>query len=117
MRLEPSSTHRPSTRVAPRTIFINGRVTSIRLEPAFWQWLKEIEAECGCTVKTLIEGIVVTKNPTWPLTSALRLYIAQYFRNRDGPRYYIDLDRGTCRPRSKQSGISDSGRPPRPRSA
>jgi predicted DNA-binding ribbon-helix-helix protein len=79
--------------------------------------LREIAAECGLTVKALIEGIIVTKNPSWPLTSALRLYIAEYWRNANGPRYYIDLDHGTRRPRSQRSGISDSGRPPRPRAA
>jgi hypothetical protein len=28
----------------------------------FWQWLQEIAAECGCTVKALIEGIGI-ENP------------------------------------------------------
>jgi predicted DNA-binding ribbon-helix-helix protein len=90
-------------RINPRPIFVNGHLTSIRLEPAFWQWLREIAAECGCIVKTLIEGIYVAKNPHWPLTSALRLYIAEYFRNRDGT-YYMQVDqlRGTRRAHRKQ---------------
>ena len=41
--------------VQPRRIIINGHPTSIRLEPAFWGWLREIAAECGMTAKALIE--------------------------------------------------------------
>jgi predicted DNA-binding ribbon-helix-helix protein len=123
MRQEPPSQHRPSTRVAPRRIIINGRPTSIRLEPNFWQWLREIAFECGLSTKALIEGIYAAKDPRWPLTSALRLRIAEYFRNRVGPHYYVDLDYGTRsafgrRPRSQQSpGVSNTSRPPRPKAA
>ena len=119
MRLEPPSTRRPSTRVAPRTIHINGRPTSIRLEPHFWQWLREISIEVGMTTKALIELIAATKSPHWPLTSALRLNIAEYFRNRiTGPyEMMIDPVYGTRRPRSRQRDLSDTGRPPRPRAA
>jgi len=117
MYLLPPSTHRPSTRTPPRSVNINGRWTSLRLEPAFWEMLREIAAECGLTVKAFIEGIIITKNPTWPLSSALRLYIAQYFRNVDGRLRFLDVEHGTRRARSKKRGISDSGRPPRPRAA
>jgi predicted DNA-binding ribbon-helix-helix protein len=102
--------------VPPRKILLHGRPTSIRLEPWFWQWLREIAREVGCTVEALINNIAIHRDPHWPLTSALRLYIAQYWRNANGPRYYVDLDRGTRRPRT-QSRFSDSGRPPRQRAA
>jgi predicted DNA-binding ribbon-helix-helix protein len=74
------------SRVQPRRIIINGRPTSIRLEPAFWGWLREIAAECGMTAKAFIEGVVAAKDPKCPLASALRLYIANYFRS-SAPRY------------------------------
>ena len=74
------------SRVQPRRIIINGHPTSIRLEPAYWGWLREIAAECGMTTKALIEGIVIAKDPRRPLSSALRLYIAGYFHN-SAPRY------------------------------
>src|SRR5580700_10403209 len=73
-------------RVQPRRIIINGHPTSIRLEPAFWGWLREIAAECGMTAKAFIEGVVAAKDPKCPLASALRLYIANYFRS-SAPRY------------------------------
>src|SRR5262245_61674467 len=99
MRLEPPGKGRYSTRTPPRTIWINGRVTSIRLEPVFWGWLREIAAECHSTTNALIEGVLAAKNPEWPLTSALRCYIAEYFRNRDIGPYIalVDQQRGTRR--------------------
>ena len=72
--------------VQPRKIIINCHPTSIRLEPAFWGWLREIAAECGLTAKAFIEGVVAAKDPKCPLASALRLYIANYFRG-SAPRY------------------------------
>jgi len=68
--------------VQPRRIIINGHPTSIRLEPAFWGWLREIAAECGMTAKAFVEGVVAAKDPKSPLASALRLYIANYFAAR-----------------------------------
>ena len=65
--------------VQPRRIIINGHPISIRLEPAFWGWLREIAAECGMTAKALIEGIFLAKSANCPLSSALRLHIADYF--------------------------------------
>ena len=72
--------------VQPRKIIINGHPTSIRLEPEFWYWLRQIAAECGTTATKLIEGIVIAKNPHRPLSSALRVYIAGYFHG-SAPRY------------------------------
>ena len=66
-------------RISPRRVCIHGHQTSLRLEPQFWHWLREIAAECGCTAKTLIEGIVVAKSPQQNLSSALRTYICAYF--------------------------------------
>ena len=74
------------SQVQPRRIIINGHPTSVRLEPAYWGWLREIAAECGLTAKAFIEGVVAAKDPKCPLASALRLYIAHYFRS-SAPRY------------------------------
>ena len=69
-------------RISPRRVCIHGHQTSLRLEPQFWHWLREIAAECGCTAKTLIEGIVVAKSPQQNLSSALRTYIWPTFTAR-----------------------------------
>ena len=72
--------------VKPRRVAINGHQTSIRLEPEFWYWLRQIAAECGTTATKLIEGIVIAKNPDRPLSSALRVSVAGYF-HASAPRY------------------------------
>ena len=73
-------------RLNPRRVAINGHQTSLRLEPEFWYWLRQIAAECGTTATKLIEGIVIAKNPHRPLSSALRVSVAGYFHN-SAPRY------------------------------
>src|ERR1700745_3332582 len=72
--------------VQPRRIIINGHPTSVRLEPAYWGWLREIAAERGMTAKAFIEGVVSAKEPKCPVASALRLCIPNYFRS-SAPRY------------------------------
>ena len=49
-----------SSVLKPRRININGHPTSFKLEPEYWQWLKEIAAEFGTTLKALIEAISAT---------------------------------------------------------
>jgi predicted DNA-binding ribbon-helix-helix protein len=86
------------SRLPAQGIILNGHPTSLRLDPEWRQWLREIAAECGMTVRALIEGIMLTKNPKCPLTSAIRLYVAAYFR---GPHYMIvDRRYGTRRAKS-----------------
>jgi predicted DNA-binding ribbon-helix-helix protein len=91
------------SRIPPRKIIVCGRPTSIRLEPDFWQWLKEIAFLRQCTVRALIDAVAAS-SPQEPLSSLLRRFIAGFFRGRE---HYIIVDqlRGTRR------------RPPRPRAA
>ena len=66
--------------VKPRKVINHGHPTSVRLEPAFWYWLRIIAAECGMTAKKFIECIRIA-HPNDPLSSTLRyqwriIYIA-----------------------------------------
>jgi predicted DNA-binding ribbon-helix-helix protein len=49
-----------------RRIGIQGRQTSLRLEPEFWFWLRQIAAECEMTATQFIGGIALSKNPDRP---------------------------------------------------
>jgi len=113
----PIGVSMPRLIATPRTIHVHGRLTSVRLEPEFWRWLREISIEIGCSTKALIEGIAIAKNPHYPLTSALRLYITAYWRKANSTQYLVDLSRGTRRPRSQQRSSRDTGRQRRPRAA
>ena len=59
---------------------INGRRTSIRLEPAMWDALQEI---CAAEKKSIheISTEVAAEIPSGGFTSALRVYILNYFRS------------------------------------
>jgi predicted DNA-binding ribbon-helix-helix protein len=59
------------SRIPPRKIIVCGRPTSIRLEPDFWQWLKEIAFLRQCTVRALIDAVAAS-SPQEPLSSLLR---------------------------------------------
>jgi len=65
-----------------RSISISGHGTSITLEDAFWQALKDIAASKNMSVQKLIEKIDM-KRETDNLSSAIRIYILDHFRNMD----------------------------------
>ena len=69
------------TWVKSRRIVINGHPTSLRLEPEFWYWLREIGAECGISATKLIAAINTARNPDRSLSSALRVAVAGYYHN------------------------------------
>jgi predicted DNA-binding ribbon-helix-helix protein len=62
--------------VKSRRIVINGHPTSLRLEPEFWYWLREIGAECGISATKLIAAINTARNPDRSLSSAIRVAVA-----------------------------------------
>ena len=71
----------------PRTIYIFGRPTSFRLEPEYWDWLYEIAAETGSTIKRVIEAIAIIRNPSRSLASEIRVAVAAYFHGNPYPIY------------------------------
>jgi predicted DNA-binding ribbon-helix-helix protein len=75
--------------VQPRRIIINGHPTSVRLEPAFWYWLRIIAAECGMTAKKFIECIRIAY-PHDPLSSTLRVQITNYFYSQSPRTGFVD---------------------------
>jgi predicted DNA-binding ribbon-helix-helix protein len=82
------------TWVKSRRIGIHGHQTSLRLEPEFWYWLRQVAAECGTTATKLIESIVIAKNPNRSLSSALRVWIAGYFHNQAPQHAFPDPESG-----------------------
>jgi predicted DNA-binding ribbon-helix-helix protein len=99
--------------IPPRTIYVHGHPTSVRIEQKWWAMLREIAATRGVTIKSLLEALILTKG-TESLASALRFFIAQYWRNTKAPYYFLDVTRGT---RMAQHRLSDTGRVPRSKAA
>lgn len=63
-----------------RNITVNGRRTSVRLEPEMWRALKEISARESCSIHELCSLISFRKNKRTSLTAAIRVFLMLYFR-------------------------------------
>ena len=72
---------------AKRSVNIAGHKTSVSLEAEFWGALKAIAAAEGVSLAGLIERIDAARaegSGTGNLSSALRLYVLAYLRQRAG---------------------------------
>lgn len=67
--------------VIKRSVMVGGHKTSVSLEDAFWDSLKEIAARRGVSLSTQLAGID-THRDTRNLSSAIRLFVLDHFRTR-----------------------------------
>ena len=67
--------------VIKRSIVIDGHKTSVSLEDAFWDDLKEIAHAQQATLGALVAKIDETRKHG-NLSSAIRLFVLEYFRPR-----------------------------------
>lgn len=65
-----------------RSVVVAGHATSVSLEAAFWDILKEIAAERQVSVNRLIAD--VDDGRTGNLSSALRVFVLDHLRSRAG---------------------------------
>jgi len=70
--------------VVKRSIVIAGHKTSVSLEDAFWQGLKEIAAVQDMTLSEMVASIDGGRKGG-NLSSAIRLFVLDYYRN--APRH------------------------------
>lgn len=61
-------------------VTVSGRRTSIRLEPAMWQALREISEREGKTMHALVTEIERGRAQS-SLTAAIRVFLLDYFRS------------------------------------
>jgi predicted DNA-binding ribbon-helix-helix protein len=69
--------------VAKRSIAIGGHKTSVTLEEAFWNGLKEIASDRNLTLSELVTAID-TERPNANLSSAIRLFVLDHYRKTYG---------------------------------
>jgi predicted DNA-binding ribbon-helix-helix protein len=67
--------------VVKRSIVVDGHKTSVSLEDAFWRSLKDIAMRRGLTLSTQI-AIIDQHRKTSNLSSAIRLFVLEHFRDR-----------------------------------
>jgi predicted DNA-binding ribbon-helix-helix protein len=66
--------------VVKRSIVVAGHKTSVSLEDAFWQGLKEVAAGRGMTLSDLV-ATIDTERQHGNLSSAIRLFVLDFYRN------------------------------------
>ena len=79
--------------VAKRSIVIAGHKTSVSLEDGFWKALKEIAAGRDMTLSEIVAAIKTDRQHR-NLSSAIRLFVLDYYQNR-----FRKLAQVCCRPR------------------
>ena len=67
--------------IEKRSIMVAGHTTSVSLEEAFWNGMKEISRLRGMTLSELV-GEVDSNRQQGNLSSAIRLFVLDYFRTR-----------------------------------
>jgi predicted DNA-binding ribbon-helix-helix protein len=67
--------------VVKRSIVVAGHKTSVSLEQAFWNGMKEISALRNITLSELV-GEIDGNRQRGNLSSAIRLFVLDYFKNR-----------------------------------
>ncbi len=74
--------------VVKRSVVVGGHKTSVSLEDAFWTTLKDIAARRGITLSMQI-ALIDEQRKTSNLSSAIRLFVLEYFRARAASAMYI----------------------------
>jgi len=69
--------------IVKRSIVVAGHKTSVSLEEAFWNGMKEISGERSMTLSELV-GEIETGRQQGNLSSAIRLFVLDYFKTRAG---------------------------------
>jgi predicted DNA-binding ribbon-helix-helix protein len=71
--------------VIKRSIVIGGHKTSVSLEDAFWNGLREIANVRNESLSSLVGSIAVDRQQA-NLSSSVRLFVLSFYRNRLGPQ-------------------------------
>ena len=65
--------------IVKRSIVVAGHKTSVSLEEAFWNGMKEISGERSMTLSELV-GEIHTRRQQGNLSSAIRLFVLNHFQ-------------------------------------
>jgi predicted DNA-binding ribbon-helix-helix protein len=71
--------------VVKRSIVIAGHKTSVSLEDAFWEALKEIAGARNATLSEVVASIDSSRSQG-NLSSAIRLFVLDHFRGNSGAK-------------------------------
>jgi predicted DNA-binding ribbon-helix-helix protein len=84
----PNTTPVKEFAVVKRSVVVDGHKTSVSLEDAFWVSLKDIATRRGLSLSMQIAAIDQNRK-TSNLSSAIRLFVLDYFRSRSITTMFI----------------------------
>jgi predicted DNA-binding ribbon-helix-helix protein len=68
--------------IEKRSVLLDGHRTSVSLEPAFWEALREIAEARGVSVNRLVASVDRERAAAGNLSSALRVFVLEEARGR-----------------------------------
>jgi predicted DNA-binding ribbon-helix-helix protein len=83
---------RAKSTVVKRSIFTDGHRTSVSLEDEFWKGLKESAGVRRMTLSQLVASIDAERRRGSNLSSAIRLFVLDFYRQQNSPAVLISSD-------------------------
>lgn len=88
-----------------KNITINGRRTSVRLEPEMWQALSDIAGRERCTIHQLCSLIQIKKAKNSSLTAAIRVFLMLYYRAASTEEGHVKVGHGDFSNMCRRAGV------------
>jgi predicted DNA-binding ribbon-helix-helix protein len=85
----------PKSTLISRNITVQGRRTSVRLEPEMWAALREISKREACSPHDVCSLISMRKKENTSLTAAIRVFLMLYFRAASTEAGHINAGHGS----------------------
>lgn len=96
------------TTLLSRNITVDGRRTSVRLEPEMWGSLYDIAKRESCTIHDICTLISMRKNPKTSLTAAIRVFLMLYFRASSTEEGHIKAGHGNFEFMKTRAGLNNA---------
>lgn len=103
------------TGLISKNILVDGRRTSVRLEPEMWTALKDISGRERCSIHELCSLVNRCKRPCSTLTAAIRVFLMLYYRaatNEEGHLQAGHGDINRMRGRADRKIVSNNNKLP-----
>lgn len=94
---------REGSTLVSRNVMVNGRRTSLRLEPEMWEGLDEISNRENASINDLV-GFVDRRRDRATLTSDVRVFVLGYFRSAATERGHLSAGHGILFSRGLPNG-------------
>lgn len=98
------------TTLLSRNITVDGRRTSVRLEPEMWNSLYDIAARESCSIHDICTLISLRKNPKTSLTAAIRVFLMLYFRAAATEEGHVRAGHGNFEFMKNRAGVSEGSK-------